>query len=81
MLPWSSGIVEGHVNRLKMLKRQMFGRAKPDPLPKRVLLTEKSWRARSRKACQNQFSSGVDTGHQSQFQHVRQAGPCEDRSQ
>ncbi|WP_405753833.1 transposase [Streptomyces sp. NBC_01411] len=26
-LPWSSGIVEGHVNRIKMLKRQTFGRA------------------------------------------------------
>ncbi|MEU4739137.1 transposase [Actinosynnema sp. NPDC023658] len=39
-LPWSSGIVEGHVNRVKMLKRQMFGRAKPDLLRKRVLLTE-----------------------------------------
>jgi len=24
-LPWSSGIVEGNVNRLKMLKRQMYG--------------------------------------------------------
>ncbi|WP_220377847.1 hypothetical protein [Streptomyces inhibens] len=26
-LPWSSGVVEGHVNRIKMpmLKRQMFG--------------------------------------------------------
>jgi len=24
---WSSGPVEGHANRLKMLKRQMFGRA------------------------------------------------------
>lgn len=35
---WSSGAVEGHVNRIKMLKRQMFGRAKPDLLRKRVLL-------------------------------------------
>ena len=26
-LPWSNGPVEGHVNRLKFLKRQMFGRA------------------------------------------------------
>ncbi|WP_406529213.1 transposase [Streptomyces sp. I8-5] len=26
-LLWSSGVVEGHVNRIKMLKRQMFGRA------------------------------------------------------
>jgi transposase len=39
-LPWSSGTVEGHVNRLKVLKRQMFGRAKPDLLRKRVLLTD-----------------------------------------
>jgi len=28
-LPWSSGVVEGHVNRIKMLKRQMYGRASP----------------------------------------------------
>jgi hypothetical protein len=28
-LPWSSGAVEGNVNRLKMLKRQMYGRADP----------------------------------------------------
>jgi transposase len=39
-LPWNSGIVEGHVNRTKMLKRQMYGRAKPDLLRKRILLTE-----------------------------------------
>ncbi|WP_398660032.1 transposase [Streptomyces misionensis] len=26
-LPWNFGVVEGHVNRIKMLKRQMFGRA------------------------------------------------------
>jgi transposase len=26
-LPWSTSPVEGHINRLKMLKRQMFGRA------------------------------------------------------
>lgn len=24
---WSNGVVEGHVNRLKMLKRPMYGRA------------------------------------------------------
>jgi transposase len=29
---YSSGAVEGHVNRIKMLKRQMYGRAKPDLL-------------------------------------------------
>ncbi|MFD9507833.1 hypothetical protein [Streptomyces mirabilis] len=37
-LPWSSGVVEGHVNRIKMLKRQMFGRAGFNLLRKRVLL-------------------------------------------
>ncbi|MFE4959075.1 transposase [Streptomyces sp. NPDC056653] len=37
-LPWNSGVVEGHVNRIKMLKRQMFGRAGFDLLRKRVLL-------------------------------------------
>jgi transposase len=37
-LPYSSGAVEGHVNRIKMIKRQMFGRAKFDLLRKRVLL-------------------------------------------
>ena len=37
-LPWSQGQIEGQVNRLKMLKRQMFGRAKLDLLRQRVLL-------------------------------------------
>ncbi|WP_455354638.1 ISL3 family transposase [Streptomyces sp. SYSU K217416] len=37
-LPWSSGIVEGHVNRIKMIKRQMYGRAGFKLLRKRVLL-------------------------------------------
>ncbi len=35
--PWSSGQVEGQVNRLKVLKRQMYGRAKLDLLRQRVL--------------------------------------------
>ncbi|MER6214530.1 hypothetical protein ABT213_10755 [Streptomyces sp. NPDC001674] len=37
-LPWNSGVVQGHVNRIKMLKRQMFGRAGFMLLRKRVLL-------------------------------------------
>ncbi|MFE8950286.1 transposase [Streptomyces sp. NPDC007856] len=37
-LPWNSGVVEGHVKRIKMLKRQMFGRAGLELLRKRVLL-------------------------------------------
>lgn len=36
-LRWSSGSVEGHINRIKMLKRRMYGRANPDLL-RRVLL-------------------------------------------
>jgi transposase len=35
---WSSGAVEGNVNRIKMLKRQMYGRANTDLLRKRILL-------------------------------------------
>ncbi len=27
-LPWSNGPLEGHVNRLKLIKRSMYGRAK-----------------------------------------------------
>ena len=36
---WSSGPVEGRVNHIKMIKRQMFGRAGLPLLRKRVLLT------------------------------------------
>jgi transposase len=36
-LPWSTGPVEGHINRLKMLKRQMFGRAHLDLLSRRFV--------------------------------------------
>jgi transposase len=37
-LPHSSGTVEGTVNRIKMIKRQMYGRANFDLLRKRILL-------------------------------------------
>jgi transposase len=37
-LPWSNGPTEGKVNKLKLLKRQMFGRANFDLLRQRVLL-------------------------------------------
>jgi transposase len=36
-LPWSQGQVEGQVNRLKLIKRQMFGRAQFDLLRLHVL--------------------------------------------
>ena len=35
--PWSNGQVEGQVNRLKLQKRQMYGRAKFDLLRRHVL--------------------------------------------
>ena len=34
---WSSGAVEGNVNRTKMIKPQMYGRANLDLLRKRIL--------------------------------------------
>ena len=37
-LPWSSGKVEGTVNKIKMIKRQMYGRAGFGLLRKRVIL-------------------------------------------
>ena len=37
-LPWSTGQVEGQINRLKMIKRQMFGRAGFDLLNRRFML-------------------------------------------
>ncbi len=36
-LPWSNGQPEGQINRLKLIKRQMFSRAKFDLLRQRVL--------------------------------------------
>ena len=37
-LPWSNGQTEGQINRLKMLKRQMYGRAGMELLSRRFLL-------------------------------------------
>lgn len=36
-LPWSNGPTEGHVNRLKTIKRQMYGRGRLDLLRGRLL--------------------------------------------
>ena len=36
-LPWSNGMVEGQIHRLKLIKRQMYGRAVFDLLRLRVL--------------------------------------------
>jgi|SRR6266571_6386835 len=47
-LPWSTSPVEGHINRLKMLKRQMFGRARLDLLSRRFLRAPRGDQAQTR---------------------------------
>ena len=37
-LPWSNGQVEGQINKLKTIKRQMYGRAGFELLKKRLIL-------------------------------------------
>lgn len=49
-LSWSNGPVEGHVNRLKLIKRSMYGRAKLRLLRQRVLHCSPKKR-KSTKAC------------------------------
>jgi len=39
-MTWSSGAVEGHVNRIKSIKRQMYGRASFELLRKKVILSQ-----------------------------------------
>ena len=39
-MPWSNGAVEGHVNRIKNIKRQMYGRASFELLRKKVILSQ-----------------------------------------
>ena len=39
-LPWSNGPIEGHVNRLKSIKRQMYGRASFELLRRKVILSQ-----------------------------------------
>ena len=35
--PWSNGQTEGHITKLKLVKRQMYGRAKIDLLQARLI--------------------------------------------
>jgi transposase len=50
-LPWSTGPVEGHINRLKMLKRHMFGRAHLDLLSRRFMLAPRGEQAQAPDLC------------------------------
>ena len=53
-LPWSNGPLEGHVNRLKLIKRSMYGRAEFDLLKLRVLHQSKKSQDRKNKYKHNQ---------------------------
>jgi transposase len=48
-LPWSNGPLEGNVNRLKLMKRSMYGRAAFDLLKLRVLYRSKQSQDRKNK--------------------------------
>ena len=50
-LSWSTGPVEGHINRLKMLKRQMFGRAHLDLLSRRFVMASRGKQAQAPALC------------------------------
>ena len=58
-LPWNSGPVEGHINRLKMLKRQMFGRARLDLLSRRFVLAPRERRTQAAGPCEQPQSHAV----------------------
>ena len=53
-LPWSNGPLEGNVNRLKLIKRSMYGRAEFDLLKLRVLHRSKKNQDRKDKKKNNQ---------------------------
>ena len=48
-LPWSNGPLEGNINRLKLIKRSMYGRAEFDLLKLRVLYQSKKMQERKNK--------------------------------
>jgi transposase len=48
-LPWSNGPLEGNINRLKLSKRSMYGRAEFDLLKLRVLYQSKKIQERKNK--------------------------------
>jgi transposase len=60
-LPWSTGPVEGQVNRLKLIKRSMYGRAEFDLLKRRVLHHSKKSLERKNKEKQAQQGDHLET--------------------
>ncbi|GGN31897.1 hypothetical protein GCM10011578_070180 [Streptomyces fuscichromogenes] len=62
-LPWSSGVVEGHVNRVKTLKRAMYGRASFALLRTRILTQQRGLRLT--------LASCAEPGGKGRYQGVR----------
>ena len=59
-LPWSTGPLEGHINRLKLSKRSMYGRAAFDLLRLRVLWTPKRKQQGAQKPERNAGASAEE---------------------
>ena len=58
-LPWSNGLLEGNINRLKLIKRSMYGRAEVDLLKLRVLYLSKKSQDRKNKKKNKQEQQAV----------------------
>ena len=72
--PWSNGPTQGQVNRLKLIKRSMYGRAKFDLLKLRVLHHSKKSLERKNKKEQAQQGDHLKTPRvrkkNANFQHT-----------
>jgi hypothetical protein len=58
-LPWSNGQAEGQINRLKTLKRAMYGRAGPELLKARMLPRHHTNWGRTRLTAKRQLQSSI----------------------
>ncbi|USI92952.1 transposase [Rhodococcus pyridinivorans] len=75
-LEYSPGPVEGHVNRIKMLERQMYGRAHFDLLRKRVIhMYEQVHHTNHEKCDRSRLACPLSTGFfQEDYRHAPPAG-------
>ncbi len=62
-LEWSNGPLEGNVNRLKLIKRSMYGRAEIDLLKLRVLSHSKKGQDRKNKKQQKSLKNSASSLH------------------
>jgi transposase len=68
-LPWSNGPLEGNVNRLKLIKKSMYGRAEFDLLKIRVLYQNERVQERKNKQKNNQEHLG-DAGSKQKMTRI-----------